>query len=308
MHADHLGSTQAVSDESGALTQSIDYYPFGGKRIESGTDVSHREFIGENFDELSDLSYLNARYLDSSRGQFLSQDPVFWEVGISREGLGVLTNPQLQNSYSYAANNPVTQRDPTGRQSEAQQSSIQQSIKAAISKKLDSINQAFQKLLVSIAEMSPAGSAHVLMNGSHISGQPATGFDYGIAGLDLFGGALGKAAKSAKYADDVAGFLNPGIKIGEKELKHVIEKHGSASIVPESSIFNEGEDISGLIKLSTQQPMSRQFNGNYERVFDLGRTIGFDAEIGGQTTMMTVITRPNGNLVTAFPGMPRSRY
>src|SRR5207302_401565 len=65
------------------------------------------KFIGQFTDD-SSLSYLNARYMDSSRGQFLSQDPVFW--GTQQK----LTNPQSLNSYSYANGNPVTNKDPEG--------------------------------------------------------------------------------------------------------------------------------------------------------------------------------------------------
>ena len=59
-----------------------------------------------------------------------------------------------------------------------------------------------------------------------------------------------------------------------------------------------------LIKLSSQKPMVKQANGNFARTFDVGRAIGFDRNIQKQTSIMTVITRPNGELVTAFPGTP----
>jgi RHS repeat-associated protein len=58
------------------------------------------------------LDYLQARYYDPSRGQFLSQDPVF--LGDPKEQ--DLSGPQSLNSYSYANDNPVTGKDPTGRQ------------------------------------------------------------------------------------------------------------------------------------------------------------------------------------------------
>ena len=115
VHTDHLSGTNTVTDDDGTLVQALDYYPFGDTRIRGGTDVSQREFIGEEYDGETGLSYLNARYYGGSRGQFTSQDPVFWEVGITEDGQSVLTNPQLQNSYSYAGNNPVGQKDPTGR-------------------------------------------------------------------------------------------------------------------------------------------------------------------------------------------------
>jgi RHS repeat-associated protein len=57
----------------------------------------------------TDLNYLNARYYDSERGQFLSQDSVFWKL--PKE---LLSDPQQLNSYSYARNNPIRMKDPSG--------------------------------------------------------------------------------------------------------------------------------------------------------------------------------------------------
>ena len=57
------------------------------------------------------LALLQARYYDGSKGEFLSEDPVF--LGDPRQQN--LTDPQSLNSYSYANDNPITQKDPTGR-------------------------------------------------------------------------------------------------------------------------------------------------------------------------------------------------
>ncbi len=114
-HTDHLGSVTAVSDSTGMQVETLDYYPFGEQRISSGTHTSQRQYIGQEYDEETELNYLQARYLQSSTGRFISQDPVFWEVAESQDGKAVLLNPQLQNSYSYAGNNPITMKDPSGR-------------------------------------------------------------------------------------------------------------------------------------------------------------------------------------------------
>jgi RHS repeat-associated protein len=78
IHPDHLGSTNIVTDASGTVVQTLDYYPFGTSRISTSTGGadSARKYIGQ-FSDPSSLDYLNARYYDGSRGQFLSQDPVF---------------------------------------------------------------------------------------------------------------------------------------------------------------------------------------------------------------------------------------
>jgi RHS repeat-associated protein len=78
VNPDHLGSTNVVTDQNGALVQTLDFYPYGATRISSsvGGADSARKFIGQ-FSDQSNLSYLNARYYEPSRGQFISQDPTF---------------------------------------------------------------------------------------------------------------------------------------------------------------------------------------------------------------------------------------
>src|SRR5207302_2030270 len=96
--------------------QTLDYYPYGGIRVSTstGTANSARKYIGQ-FADQSGLDYLNARYYESARGQFKSQDPVFWEIGLADDGRRALANPQYVNSYAYSSDNPVTTKDPSGR-------------------------------------------------------------------------------------------------------------------------------------------------------------------------------------------------
>ena len=115
VHPDHLGGTNVVTDADGAVSQALDYYPYGAERVSSGSNATDRNFIGERYDSAEDLNYLNARYYRGAQGQFLSQDPVFWEIGLTKDGRAVLMNPQAQNSYSYAEGNPITEKDPDGR-------------------------------------------------------------------------------------------------------------------------------------------------------------------------------------------------
>ncbi|MEN9390242.1 MAG: hypothetical protein RLZZ283_342 [Candidatus Parcubacteria bacterium] len=114
IHTDHLGGTQITTDSTGAATSTTSYYPYGADRVATGPQ-DQKTYIGGYRDSETTMSYLNARYYEGSRGQFLSQDPVFWEVGQTADGKSVLTNPQLQNSYSYAGNNPIKDKDPDGR-------------------------------------------------------------------------------------------------------------------------------------------------------------------------------------------------
>lgn len=115
-HLDHLDSTKAVTTPDGYLNQELQYYPFGQTRKDNqyGNLTQSNQYIGQNFDQETDLSYLNARYYDGERGQMLSQDPVFLGVGVDERSTLILKDPQLQNSYGYSRNNPLIYKDPNG--------------------------------------------------------------------------------------------------------------------------------------------------------------------------------------------------
>jgi RHS repeat-associated protein len=116
VHPDHLGSTNVVTDEADNLVQTLDYYPFGATRISvSASTNEQRKYIDQFRDVQTGLDYLNARYYDSSRGQFVTQDPVFWEIAQTRDGRSAIFNPQSLNSYAYANDNPIVNKDPEGR-------------------------------------------------------------------------------------------------------------------------------------------------------------------------------------------------
>jgi RHS repeat-associated protein len=117
IHPDHLGSTNVVTDASGTLVQLLDYYPYGTTRVASTTYPTNekRQYIGQYYDAGSNLNYLMSRCYDSARGQFVNEDPVFWEIGVTADGKSVLSNPQAMNSYNYANDNPIVHKDPTGR-------------------------------------------------------------------------------------------------------------------------------------------------------------------------------------------------
>ena len=124
IHPDHLGSTNIVSNASStAIIQTLDYYPYGATRISTNTGGadSGRKFIGQ-FADTSNLDYLNARYYDPARGQFMTQDPIYQLIGdpariAQRNGQNMqklLEDPQMLNSYGYGRSNPILYSDKKG--------------------------------------------------------------------------------------------------------------------------------------------------------------------------------------------------
>src|SRR5258708_3981945 len=77
VHPDHLGSTNVVTDENDNLVQTLDYYPYGATRVSVSTSTNEKRKYIDQFSDDSGLSYLNTRYVDPSRGQFTSEEPIF---------------------------------------------------------------------------------------------------------------------------------------------------------------------------------------------------------------------------------------
>ena len=72
--------------------------------------AEQRKFIGQEYDAETGLNYLNARYYNANTGRFVSEDPMFWNFDQAW-----LADPQNQNSYAYARNNPIILSDPSGK-------------------------------------------------------------------------------------------------------------------------------------------------------------------------------------------------
>jgi len=104
---DHLGSSDVVTNSSGAIQNESDYFPYGGERVYSQTLASQNyKFTGKERDTESGLDMFGARYYGSSLGRFMTPDPLL--------NSGHPSNPQSWNRYAYVFNNPLRNTDPSG--------------------------------------------------------------------------------------------------------------------------------------------------------------------------------------------------
>ena len=101
---DGQGSTRALTDASGAITDSYSYTAFGETYSQSGATPNTYLFTGQQYDAGTGLYSLRARYYNPGLGRFLSRDSAEVLYG----------NPVELNRYAYAANNPVNYYDPSG--------------------------------------------------------------------------------------------------------------------------------------------------------------------------------------------------
>jgi RHS repeat-associated protein len=104
-----LGEWFADNIEIVPPSANTDTYPsytaFGETLSHSGASDNPYLYTGQQFDALTGLYSLRARYYDPALGRFLSRDPA--------EPL--LTAPHELNRYVYVADNPLNAADPSGR-------------------------------------------------------------------------------------------------------------------------------------------------------------------------------------------------
>jgi RHS repeat-associated protein len=174
-----------VTDENDTVVQTLDYYPYGATRISTntgGTD-SARKYVNR-FADQSNLDYLNARYYDPARGQFITEDPIFWS---SKQNLA---NPQSLNSYSYANDNPVSGKDPDGLSAQTALQGPLSRLQAVLVSLLTLISQ---PSFVTYTQATQAGFA----NASHPI-QSAQSF---ASGVYSYGASTGSALKTIGRSD-----------------------------------------------------------------------------------------------------------
>lgn len=111
LHKDHLGSVDAITDESGNVVERLSFDAWGKRRTIDWQDATdfitssiNRGFTGHEQLDLVSLIHMNGRVYDPELGRFLSADPF----------VQAPTNSQSLNRYSYVLNNPLSHTDPSG--------------------------------------------------------------------------------------------------------------------------------------------------------------------------------------------------
>lgn len=105
-HFDRVGSTMALTDENGQVTDAYAYAPYGQLLDHSGNNQQPFTFVGRYGvrQEGPDLYQMRARYYSPGSGSFLTPDPLprRWD------------DIHSLNPYHYAAADPLRSVDPEG--------------------------------------------------------------------------------------------------------------------------------------------------------------------------------------------------
>jgi len=105
-HADRRGSTVALTDGAGAVTDRYAYGDFGEAAGSTGSSTNPFRYLGRFgvHDTGDGTLFVRARHYHPDLGRFLSRDPL----------TGRDTQPQTLNRYIYALNNPLALVDVSG--------------------------------------------------------------------------------------------------------------------------------------------------------------------------------------------------
>ena len=115
LHKDHIGSTEAMTDEWGIAIDRMSFDAFGKRQESDWSDgdptagmanifPTSKGFTGHEMLDQLGLIHMNGRVYDPEIGRFLTPD-LFIQAPL---------NSQSYNRYTYVFNNPLSHVDPTG--------------------------------------------------------------------------------------------------------------------------------------------------------------------------------------------------
>jgi RHS repeat-associated protein len=106
-HYDGNFNLTAISDQTGNIIASYVYDSFGNIIQRNGIGLANEEamFAGHKLDTETQQYYMRSRYYDPNIGRLTQQDSFQGNQGV----------PQSLHKYTYAHNDPVNNRDPSGK-------------------------------------------------------------------------------------------------------------------------------------------------------------------------------------------------
>jgi len=275
-HKDHLGSTDVMTDESGAIVPNSrsSFDAWGARRNSNWTDTGNfginmisldtRGFTGHEHDDEIGLINMNARMYDAKLGRFLSPD-TFVQFPYSTQGM---------NRYTYVNNNPISYTDPSGH-------FIKGLLRGALR-----FFQKYGRLIMTVVFAYITGG---IVGGFPIFGESAIfqgaagGFGGGFAGTGTLDGALNGALSGALFAGvgDIFGHSSADLSSGAfagKVIAHGIVGGGMAKLqggafkngffsaaftqsLSRSSLFKGGTKLSRVFKSAIVGGVASKFGG-----------------------------------------------
>ncbi len=282
LHHDHLGSAVSGTLQSGTVNWTERYTPFGEKLLDPLANRDQASFTGHIDDQLTGLTYMQARYYEPVIGRFLSVDPVTF--------LSSGENPDYFNSYAYTFNDPVNNTDPDGEAAGTVGVEVQGSVfgygGGASLKLAGSISKkeggGFKLQVGFVGGIEIGATAPTLVSSASTSsklGAIASGLlDTGLTAVVEVGGFTGTDANPADVEDLSGQGGQFGVAVPSKSVEKIL-----------------GKTAKGAVNYAT--PAAISVNGvvgeNGIKGVELGAGIGVGATVDITESTVTVLTSTN---------------
>jgi len=274
--SDHLGSASYVTDNSGAVTQTLNYLPYGEDWVDlqnfnvmpASYNLGVYKFNGKEKDQESGYNYYGARYYDSEKISWISVDPMSDKY------------PNL-SPYVYCANNPVILVDPNGEEiGWVLNSRGGIDYDSRVKNKFDAVKYYGKKAKY----LGESGYSYIGVNGTHVT-LGKNGVQTNVKNKKVTQNKALDMAKNNKV------LLNNNVNIGISALDIVLENSRNKKIKAIGKSIGVTSDIinttDALYKYSNSEP---GFKRNYEICKTIipvivGRTVGPIEGLGTEVTI-----------------------
>ncbi|MBU1737102.1 MAG: chitobiase/beta-hexosaminidase C-terminal domain-containing protein [Proteobacteria bacterium] len=195
-HYDPIGSTVAITDATGSVTDKYSYLPFGELNRSETTHDNPFLYVGKFgvMQEPTGLQFMRARFYDPGTRRFMSKDPV----------KGGMNNSQSLSPYAYVQGNVTSSVDPRGELL----TSVLGLITSSTVQYFDQNPQTNLQTMLAAAELNL--KAMTLTSAANFVGKAslaiAAGWEIGMFGVGLYEGFKGKKYEAQWSATHWVGY------------------------------------------------------------------------------------------------------
>ncbi len=256
-HTDQVGSIKAITDQGGKVVFNADYFAFGTKYTSNGDFDETHGFTGKEYDNDTGLYYFNGRWYDPDLGRFISEDPVM--------------DPNNPNLYSYCANNPLSNIDPTGYDFASTMSSICSAISSAVS----SIGHAISSAASSVGHAISSAASSISHAISSVVSSVASAINNAVSSAcNALSNAWNNITGNGGPSDDTSEAINRFLKNQPKYPSQDPEK--KIKEMMENDPFHKGGSSDDHSGSGYSSEIAKKFG---PQLPDFSRTESFGAEV-----------------------------
>ena len=239
-HFDYRGSTVAITDSTGTVTDTFQYDTYGKQTARTGTSEVIFGYNGRDgvITDSNSLLYMRARYYSPELRRFINADIIAGEI----------SNAITLNRYAYANGNPVSNVDPFGLTSRGSEIELPPLVSVQFEKYLDKYYAGKTTFEALVNSQTLEAFYNYMYNGIKNAARP-NNIGKGIwekqikEELQWVENYLGKSSNLSK-AIDILGYVGIVVDVG-KGIYENVQNDASQQKIVSDAIVDAGFSIGG---------------------------------------------------------------